>query len=132
MAIAALENLVGTMTLAELAQRSGRTVDSIVAFALGKNAPRATSNGARTSKNASPAAPTHTGGAVDTRTQAGREDLDERLLDAVRRLGSAKAKDLEHVGGDEFQRRAALHRLIAKKKIRREGAARGTIYTAKS
>jgi hypothetical protein len=131
----ALENLVGNMQLAELAQRSGRSVSEIVDFAMGTKSRNGTT--ARYAKSGSPranATPTikrSATAAVDTRTRQGRNDLDARMLDAIRTLGSAKAKDLESVGGEELQRRTSLHRLIASKQIRREGVARGTVYRAK-
>jgi hypothetical protein len=131
----ALEHLVGNMQLAELAQRSGKSVSEIVAFAMGTKSSNGTT--ARLAKHGSPrasATPTakrSAATAVDTRTRQGRAELDQRMLDAIRSLGTAKAKDLEGVGGDELQRRASLHRLMASKQIRREGVARGTVYRAK-
>lgn len=135
MAATALENLVGDMTLSELGQRSGKTVSDIVSFALGSKSPRATtsSNGApRAAKTTSSKTKTKTTSTtVDVRTRASHAELDAKLLEVIKTLGTARASDLACVGGDEFQRRAALHRLIEARKIRRTGVARATTYTAK-
>lgn len=127
----ALEDLVGNMTLAELAARSGKSVAAIAAYALGG---AAGSNGARTRSDPEPTAKTGRRKAVaQTRTRTGREEFDTRVLDAIKNAGgTAQSVDIEKiVGGTAQQRRAALHRLIASRKLARTGKARSTTYTVR-
>jgi hypothetical protein len=126
----ALEDLVGRMTVAELAQRSGRSVESIIAYALGGSVKAP----ARTSTNGEAVKPRGRGGrkaSVHTRTIAGRSEFDERVLDAVRSLGgSAQSKDIARVvGGSTLQRRVALKRLVQSRKLSRSGNTAATMYT---
>jgi hypothetical protein len=139
----ALEDLVGAMSLSELAQRSGKSVQAIVDYALGgKTTPRPSSsapsgNGvpsragkkATTKKGARRAASR----SVNTRTPEGRAAFDERVLDAVRSLGgSAQSADIERiVGGTPEQRRVALARLLKSRKLTRSGKARSTAYSVR-
>lgn len=69
---------------------------------------------------------------VDTRAAASRSKFDESVLAAVRgQKGRVKAVDLrKKVGGSSLQIRAALHRLIEDGKIKSQGKARGTTYSA--
>ena len=131
MAATALESLIANFTLSELSEKSGKSVSEIVNFAMGSTLRQPAARA--TAKNGRPAAAPQrsSAGPVNTRTQRGRDDLDARVLDAIRELGTAKADDLTSVGGDIQQRRAALHRLIEAKKIKRTGAARGTTYSVK-
>jgi hypothetical protein len=127
----ALEDLVGNMTLSELAQRSGRSVGAIVDFALGsRSAARrvATGNGVPASGKRGRRS---SAGAVDTRSAAGRTEFDQRVLEAVRGLGgTAQAADVERVvGGTPLQRRTSLMRLVKSRKLTRSGKARSTAYT---
>src|SRR5687768_7393765 len=95
MAESPLEALVGSMSIAELSQRSGKSVGQIVDWALGtrgtvgrprgsSNAPApaasapATTKRARGSNNASGG-----GKSVNVRTPAGRESYTQAVLDAV-------------------------------------------------
>jgi len=137
MAISALENLVGDMTLSDLSARTGRSVAEIVDYAV-RTGRRAHSNGvARTtngttpgaSKTANRSSPTK-GRAVNTRTAEGRESYDDAVLEAVRssrsRIGATKIR--RQVGGTPQQVRTALHRLIERGAIDFEGQARATTY----
>jgi len=125
------------MTLSELADRSGKSVSQIIAWALpGKSggskaaAPRA---GAK--KPAAKAAPS--GGAskgakvVNTRTPEGRAKYDEAVFAAVSSakgpLGSSALR--KSVGGTPLQLRTALNRLIEDGKVTYEGKARATRYS---
>jgi hypothetical protein len=127
----ALEDLVGRMTVAELALRSGRSVEAIAAFALGGTAKAST----RASANGEVAKPQGRAGgrraSVQTRTIAGRTEFDDRVLDAVRSLGgSAQSKDIQRlVGGTTLQRRVALKRLVQSRKLTRSGNTAATTYT---
>ena len=67
---------------------------------------------------------------VDTRTAAGREAFDEKILQAVTAIGdSVSATQVQaRVGGTNMQVRAGLNRLIEAGKITWSGKARGTRY----
>jgi hypothetical protein len=137
-----LETLVAKMTLADLAAQTGRSVADIVAYALGAKgsaAPRV----AKAAVEAAPAkrgrkgkrgrAPKASKREGSLRTAAGRTDLDDRVLAAIKSAGGpTRSVDIEsQVGGTPQQRRAALHRLVKSKKIKREGVARATTYIAR-
>lgn len=119
------------MTLTELAKRSGRSVTEIAMYALGGNAVSraATSKNGATAK-AKTTKPGRRAAVASVRSRSGREDFDNRVLDAVRSLGGrAQSVDVERlVGGTPQQRRAALKRLVATKKLTRSGNARATTY----
>jgi len=119
-----LERLIAEMTVADLAKLSGRTPAEIAAYALSGPARSTTANPARAAR---PSARTPRNGKA---SDAGAGDLAAKIL-AV--LGAAatplRSMDLESsVGGTTEARRAALHRLIEDKKIRKSGVARGTRY----
>ena len=130
----ALEDLVGNMTLAELAARSGKSVEAIAAYAMGG---ASGSNGARGRAEISNVEPGAKAGrrkaVAETRTRSGRDEFDARVLDAIKNAGgTAQSVDIEEiVGGTAQQRRAALHRLIASRKLARTGKARSTAYTVR-
>ena len=149
-----LESLFATMSVGELAQRCGTSVAEIVQSAFGTSTPRAPAKRGpgrppgsgrkpgrppgsgrkpgRPPKAAAAAAPAPAGKSkVDTRAAAGRGKFDEAILAAVKSAkGAIKAAELrKKVGGTSLQVRAALHRLIASKKIKSQGKARGTSYT---
>ena len=130
------------MTLSELADRSGKSVTQIIAWALpGKSgggkapAPRAAAktNGAPSSKAA--AKPSAAGGkgskAVNTRTPEGRAKYDAAVYDAVAAAGQpvGSSKLRKSVGGTPLQLRTALNRLIEEGKVTYEGKARATRYS---
>jgi hypothetical protein len=145
------------MSVGELAQRCGTSVAEIVQSAFGSSAPRAAAAPKRgpgrppgsgkkrgrppgrkpgrpakaaSAPAAAPAAAAK-GSKVDTRAASGRGKFDEAVLAAVKAgKGPVKAVDLrKKVGGTSLQMRAALHRLIASKKIKAQGKARGTTYS---
>jgi hypothetical protein len=70
------------------------------------------------------------GGKASTRTPEGRTDYDQKVLGLIG--GSKSAISAEEarkkIGGTPMQFRAAAERLLASKKIKREGKARGTKY----
>ena len=110
-----LEDLVSQMTLRELSAKSGKSLAAIVAWALGGPGQRAPSRGEF---------------AIDTKTRDGREVFDAQVLNVIATaqgpVGTAEIG--EAVGGSMLQRRTALHRLVAAKKIRRTGVTRKTRY----
>lgn len=120
-----LEQLVGSMTIAELANKAGRDVPSIVDFAFGsrKNAgvdqTRMTGTG--------PASVT-----VDTRTRAGREAYQCAVLEAIQSadgyVGAVQIRS--EIGGTPMQFRAAVNRLIEAGDVTYRGKAMATRYTA--
>ncbi|MFO0636519.1 MAG: hypothetical protein U0168_27125 [Nannocystaceae bacterium] len=153
-----LETLVSQMTVSELAQRSGISVGTLVELAFGgrgaatpARSPAAASGrkrgrkpkAASAAKAAKPAkaaksapakaeAPKGRGADVDTRAPAGRAKYDETVLAAIKgSKGKVKAGDLrKKVGGTPLQIRTALHRLLTDGKIKSQGKARGTTYSA--
>lgn len=78
--------------------------------------------------------PTRAGrrGGTNTRTAEGRGDYDTRVLAAIKAAGGPVAAQqlLKSVGGTGLQFRTATKRLLAGKKIKRSGKARGTRYAA--
>jgi hypothetical protein len=143
MAQSPLEALVGSMSIAELSQRSGKSVGQIVDWALGKGGPgrrpaapaAAPSGGAARGRTAATSSSGGGGGSgpksVNTRTPTGRAAYDEAVLGAVQSSrGPIGAGALRRkVGGTALQVRTALNRLIEAGQINYEGRARATRYT---
>jgi len=145
-----LEALVANMSLAELAQRSGRSVEELVNWALGGKAPApakaapARPAPAAAAKEAKPArrvveseAPARRseGGAskeVNTRTPEGRKRYSEAVLKLVQEAkGPIAATDIrDRLGGTPLQVRAALNKWIEEGKITYQGQARAMRYSA--
>jgi hypothetical protein len=69
---------------------------------------------------------------ASTRTKNGRSEYDARVLAAIKAAGGPASAEslLPKTGGDAGQFRAATKRLLAGKKIKRSGKARGTKYAA--
>jgi hypothetical protein len=134
-----LESLVAQMTVAELAQRSGRSISDLIELVLSNGgASRPAGNGHQRGKpgrKPAAAAPAPSPGRkknAQTRTQAGRDSYDESVLSAVKTSkGKVKAEELrKKVGGTPPQLRAALARLIESGAVKSAGKARGTTYAA--
>jgi hypothetical protein len=129
----ALESLVSTMTVAELAARAGITVATFVERAFGSSR-----NSARSSTKPAPAKPAapKQPGTKPAATKSGkvaRGGLSaEHILAALRAAGaSAKLEAVRaRTGGSVQQVRAALQKLAASKKVKITGQRRGTRYTA--
>ena len=133
------------MTLSELADRSGKSVSQLIAWALpgksgGDKAPAARAaaaakpNGVPGAKAAAkPSGGASKGGskAVNTRTPEGRAKYDVAVYDAVAAAGQAvgSSKLRKSVGGTPLQLRTALNRLIEDGKVTYEGKARATRYS---
>src|SRR5262245_32348825 len=87
-----LESLVAQMTVAELAQRSGRSISDVVELVLSTDNRRAarvaaaptTSGGRKGARKAAPAAGARK--KAQTRTQAGRASYDDAVLSAVKSM----------------------------------------------
>lgn len=132
-----LEALVARMTIAELSERSGKTVEDIVEWAMAgqgaSKAPRAARpakarEAAPSPKPASPKASDN----VDTRSASGRRAYEQAVLSVVRDADepiSAPAIRTS-VGGTPLQVRTALNRLIEKGALNYQGRARATRYSA--
>ena len=118
------------MTLSELASKTGRSLSSIVDFAVGSktSAPRSSAP-AKPSNGAAPAKRGRAKG-VDTRTASGREAYDSAIQAVIEAAkGPLGATQLRaKVGGTPQQARAALHRLIEAGTITYTGQARATRY----
>lgn len=67
---------------------------------------------------------------VVTRTAAGREAFDQRILEAIKAIGGpAGATEIQHrVGGTNMQVRSGVNRLIEAGHVTWTGKARGTRY----
>jgi hypothetical protein len=128
------------MTVAELAQRSGRSISDLIEIVLSHGgaatAVRPSANGHQRGrpgrKAAAPAPSAGRKKGAQTRTQAGRASYDESVLSAVKTSkGKVKAEELrKKVGGTPPQLRAALARLIDNGSVKSAGKARGTTYAA--
>ena len=120
--MSALESLVASMTLAELARLAGKSVEEVVALACGGTS---RSNGVSASRDTS-AAPTR---ARPGTVPRGGLRVDH-VLAAVESVGGpAKAEDVRaKVGGSVTQVRSALQKLAKAGKVRITGERRGTRY----
>lgn len=147
----ALESLVASMPLADLARRSGRSVEEIVNWALSGNSSARSMPVARTAPSTSKPGPgrrpvsmdsgmprrSEGGGGggsrdVNTRTPQGRQRYAEAVLKMVEESkGPIAASEIrERLGGTPLQVRAALNRWIQEGKISYQGQARAMRYTA--
>lgn len=128
-----LEEFVGTMTVRELSERSGKSIEQLVAWALGG---AAASPGARKPARSADPEPTGRGGsgrrAVNTKTAAGRAAFDAAVLESLNAANAptGASKLRKKVGGTGLQMRTALNRLIDAGKVRYQGRARATKYAA--
>lgn len=129
-----LEQLIANMTVADLARLGGKTASEIAAYALSGGAPAASGrarNGAAKKSGRGAAKPGRRASA-STRTSVGG-DFDAKVLAAIENAGEpVRVEQIAGVvGGTPVQRRAALHRLVADKKLKRAGRARATTYEAR-
>lgn len=113
------------MTVAELSDRSGKSVEAIVDWAMGG------ASGPRKATKASNSGRV-TGKLVNTRTKEGRVAYDQSVLDTVKQapspIGATAIR--QEVGGTPLQVRAALDRLIESGAVSYQGRARATRYSA--
>jgi len=127
------------MTLSELADRSGKSVSQIIAWALpGKSgakkaspARKAAAPTSRSSTSNGTSAKASGGKSVNTRTPEGRAKYDSAVYDAVQSAGKPVGSSAlrKSVGGTPLQLRTALNRLIEEGKVTYEGKARATRYS---
>ncbi len=126
------------MTLSELADRSGKSVTQIIAWAQsGKSAGSAKSATQPAPKKPEAKARAAAGGggkagkSVNTRTPEGRAQYDAAVFDAVSAAGKPVGSSAlrRKIGGTPLQLRTALNRLIDDKKVTYEGRARATRYS---
>ena len=139
-----LEALVASMTISELSERSGKTVEDIVEWAMAgregaSKAPRATRppKGRASAPSPKPAAapkaaPRAANDAVDTRSAAGRRVYEQAVLAVVRDAEDPFSAPAirSSVGGTPLQVRTALNRLIENGALNYQGRARATRYSA--
>lgn len=130
-----LESIVGTLTVGELASRSGRTIGEIVSFAVEGASPTRSSNASRKREVVvveRPVAKSKRNG-VNTRTPDGRAEYDEDLFNALEEsadwMGAGALR--KRVGGSPLQARTALTRLVESNRIEFRGRARSTMYRAR-
>jgi hypothetical protein len=159
--MSALEQLVGNMTVAQLAEAAGMDIDAVVGLVLGQKrasapvvkaaAPAAKGKGGR--KPGRPpkvAAPEPAlaatsdddddegdgeggGDGHNTRTRSGRQELDQAILDFLKSQAEpVRALDIRKgIGGTAAQIRTRLNYLIEKGRVTYKGRASGTRYRAK-
>lgn len=124
------------MTVRELSERSGKSIEQLVAWALGgRPATPARERKPKPARSADPETPPRASagrGAVNTKTSAGRAVFDAAVLEALQGakgpIGASKLR--KKLGGTGLQMRTALNRLIDGGKVRYQGRARATKYTA--
>jgi hypothetical protein len=119
-----LEILIGEMTIADLARISGKSVAEIAAYVLGggpvPKSTNSTSKGAPAATNGTPKAAATAKLAADIIAALEKSDTPLRSMD-LEKL----------VGGTTETRRHVLAQLLAEKKIRKSGVARGTRYAVR-
>lgn len=130
-----MEALVGEMTLRELSTKSKKSVDAIVAWALGgrTSSPGRIRVGNGSGRKSSTANGSPEGKTVNTRTAKGRERYEQAVLETVKQAsGPMSAQEIRSkVGGTPLQARTVLNRLIEGRKLEFEGRARATRYFAR-
>ena len=117
-----LETLASTFTLEELAVRSGRSVEAIIAYAMnGKEKPKKTNGAPDVGFVAKE---------IDTRSPEGRQQYDAQVYDtlSVAKIWLSAAALRQEVGGTPLQMRTALNRLVELDKVIYQGQARATQY----
>jgi hypothetical protein len=158
--MSALEQLVGNMTVAQLAEAAGMDIDAVVGLVLGnrgasvtaaKAAPAAKAKSGRKPgrppkaavQEQAPAALTVEdeedeggeggGDGHNTRTRTGRAELDQAILDYLKSQSEpVRALDIRKgIGGTAAQIRTRLNYLIEKGRVTYKGRASGTRYRAK-
>lgn len=138
----ALETFIGEFTLNDLAQRSGKSVNEIVAFAMGETLPKTpkpvTLKEAATVTDIKKAKKGRhmddSTSTVETRTPEGRAAYDEAVLSHLRAnkgqwMGAGEVR--KACGGSALQVRTSLGRLLENESVEYEGEARGTKYRVK-
>lgn len=159
--MSALEQLVGNMTVAQLAEAAGMDIDAVVGLVLGNRGMAATAaKAAAPAKGKSgrkPGRPPKSaqepvqeqlvaeddededeggeggGDGHNTRTRTGRAELDQAILDYLKSQPEpVRALDIRKgIGGTAAQIRTRLNYLIEKGKVTYKGRASGTRYRAK-
>lgn len=158
--MSALEQLVGNMTVAQLAEAAGMDIDAVVSLVLGKQSGGASKAAPAAAKGkpgrkpgrkaatqeAAPAAVISSTGDDDdddeggggegghnTRTRTGRQALDSAILEYLKGQSEpVRALDIRKgIGGTAAQIRTRLNYLIEKGKVTYKGRASGTRYRAK-
>lgn len=141
-----LESFVGGLTIAELAGRSGKTVEDLVGWAMSAKtgpASKQVSKGSAKKKSvvAATGAPSKAvkpakkadKQSVNTRTSEGRAAFDTAVVDALIGVGKPVGATplIKMVGGTALQMRTALARLVDERKATQTGRARATVYAAR-
>ncbi len=139
--MSALEQLVGNMSVAQLAESAGLTIDEVVALVLkraggkpgGARANAGAKSGVSAQNKAAAGSFAVTEERHNTRTQAGRDALDAAIISILKQTGEPmRAVDIrDAVGGTAAQVRARVNTLIAEGKIAYKGRASGTRYWMK-
>ena len=133
-----LETLVGQMTVRELAQRSGRSIDAIASFVLNGTKPTTKPvSGERLIKavnTTTKPAQTVASAAVDTTSPLRRMQYDTVVLEHLKKQPKGTrllAQQIRKVvGGTPLQVRTSLQRLFDARKVVCQGKARATVYWA--
>lgn len=131
-----LEALVGQMTVRELAQRSGRSIDAIASFVLNGTKPKQISveRLVKAVNTTTKPAQTVASPSIDTSTSRKRKAYDVMVLAHLKnqpkgtRLLAQQIRKV--VGGTPLQVRTSLQRLYDMHKVDCSGNARATVYWA--
>lgn len=131
MSVEVLESFVGQMTVAELCNRTGRSVEELLAFCSNRRPAKSTS--------ATPKATTKTktkSGGKKRRVRASSDQLvalDERVLNLITAAKNGiGGREMADKTGETLPRlRGSLKRLVDKKKIRFAGNTAARRYWAK-
>jgi len=127
MTMNALETLVGELRLTELAKRSGKSLEEIVAFAMGET------QISKTPPQLAPVLAIQETPAVNTRTPQGRAAYDHAILKFLleHKDWTSAGEIRAAVGGSALQARTALNRMCETGDVEYQGQARATKYRAK-
>jgi len=134
MSVEVLESFVGQMTVAELCNRTGRSVEELLAFC--SNRRPAKSNSATSAAPAAKAAPKKKSGGKKRRVRASSDQLvalDERVIGLIRAAKDGiGGREMADKTGETLPRlRGSLKRLVDKKKIRFAGNTAARRYWVK-
>ena len=132
-----LDQLVGNMSVQQLAEAAGTSVEEVVQAVVwgSKRGQLSVTMGASPAANAP--TPRRGGGrggsAIDTRSSAGRDAYDAALLGVLKDTGEVMSAEQirDVVGGTPLQARSRLKALVKKRKVKSTGRARATKYQAR-
>ncbi len=135
-----LDQLVGNMTVQQLAEAAGTSVEEVVqavvwgskrgqlSVAVAATVPAAASKPRRAARGGA-----SVGNGIDTRSAVGRDAYDVALLGVLKDTGEPMSAEQlrDVVGGTPLQARSRLKALVKKRRVKTSGRARATKYQAR-